>query len=956
MKKTKRSGWLMIAVLLLTTVIITAPAVTSSAAAISDIQGHWAAATIQKMVDQGIVTGMPDGSFQPNNSISRAEFATLVVKAFKLDNKSGHVFNDTSQHWAKDYIAIANTYGIVNGYNDTNFGPDDPITREQMAVMIVKAADLQSNGASLSFSDSAKVSDWAKDAVAVTSTQKVVSGFPDGSFQPQVKATRAQAVVVLSKALASTISVTPVDNSKVYDTAGTYGPADGINTVGGNVTIKTSGVTLQNTLITGDLTIDKAVGEGTVTLKGVTVKGNTYINGGGTNSVYFIDSQTGATYVMKDGGPVHIVVSGTTEISQLIAQSSANIEETDLTGKGFDGIVADRQADGTITVNIAGVNIQSLTVNSTNTNIVTNANTSVGSFVANAAVTVTGAGTISNATINASGVRFAKAPTAQTVATGVSAPTVSTTSTSTSSSSGSGRSTIYVSSIIVTAAADASTVVIGDTLQMSAVVTPTNATNQTMAWSVTTLADGTATINQDGLLTATGFGTVRVTATNSASGVVGIKDITVVAPINNYTALGDSITYGMSATPGHGYVDLFYDNLKSINGNEGIKLLNLGIPGEKSSDLLYKLQHDTTTIDAVSKAKVITISIGGNNLLSPVISAFANAFNLDSTSATFASDLALALANQANVTTFNAVIAGLPPALASGVQQFGTDWVAIIGTIKALAPQAEVYAATLYNPLNQADPLYLAFDSSIQGINTIIKMPNAGYKVADVYTVFRDYQDSDPLTSFSLFTGNLDPHPTTKGHEVIYQAHLDAMEIVAVSAINVLSEGDATSVVNGGTLQMSATVIPTSAVNQTIVWSVAALADGTATIDPATGLLSATGIGTVRVTATNPASGVTGTKDITVTAPPVYASTEALTNATVSVENGTTEADAIAALDPTVEIVGSLGETGTASITWTIAEYNATTAGNYTATGVLTLPIGWTGTPANVTATVTVTS
>ncbi len=453
MKKTKWRSWSIAAIFILTIVFSVAQASTTYAASISDIEGHWAEATIQKMADQGVVTGFSDGSFKPDKGISRGEFAALLVKAFKLDNKSGKIFNDTSNHWAKDYIATANAYGIVDGYSDTKYGPDDSITREQMAVMIVKTANLQSSGADVSFSDKSNISSWAQAAVAAASANQIIIGFSDGSFHPQGQATRAQAVVVLTKTLAITPAVIPADQSKTYDKAGTYGPADGVATFAGNITIKAGDITLQNTIIRGDLIIDKAVAEGTVTLKGVTVKGDTHINGGGSHSVYFIDSQTGKTYVMKDGGPVRIVISGTTEINQLIAQSSTNIQQSDLTGKGIYGIVADRQANGTITVNVAGVNIESLEVDSANVIIVTDTNTNIGTLVANATVTVTGNGTIKNAAINASGVEFAKAPIKQTVAAGVTVPAVNSNSTG---SSGSGSSLVYLSameSIIGTAQA-----------------------------------------------------------------------------------------------------------------------------------------------------------------------------------------------------------------------------------------------------------------------------------------------------------------------------------------------------------------------------------------------------------------------------------------------------------------------------------------------------------------------
>lgn len=166
-----------------------------------DIDAHWAEAAIEKMADAGVASGFPDAAFRPDNKISRAEFAVLIVKAFNLKSTSGKVFSDTSWHWAKEQIATANEYGVVNGYNDNQFGPDDPITREQMALMIVKAAKLPITPDTLNCPDSDRVSSWAKDAVAAAYAHKTISGMPDGSFMPQAYATRAQAVMVLSKAM-----------------------------------------------------------------------------------------------------------------------------------------------------------------------------------------------------------------------------------------------------------------------------------------------------------------------------------------------------------------------------------------------------------------------------------------------------------------------------------------------------------------------------------------------------------------------------------------------------------------------------------------------------------------------------------------------------------------------------------------------------------------------------------
>ena len=168
---------------------------------LSDVEGHWAEAAISQMAVQGFVKGFPDGTFRPDNNISRAEFAALTVQAFAIKDAGSKVFSDTAQHWAGEYIASACAGGIVKGYSDDVFGPDDLITREQMALMVSQAAGLQPDTASLDCSDGDQVADWAKGAVAAAYERGIISGMPDGSFRPQEHATRAQAVIVLSKSL-----------------------------------------------------------------------------------------------------------------------------------------------------------------------------------------------------------------------------------------------------------------------------------------------------------------------------------------------------------------------------------------------------------------------------------------------------------------------------------------------------------------------------------------------------------------------------------------------------------------------------------------------------------------------------------------------------------------------------------------------------------------------------------
>ncbi len=170
-------------------------------AQLKDISSHWAYNNINKLVSMNSVNGYPDGSFKPDNTITRAEFAAILVKTFKLTQQSGKTFTDTAGHWAEEYIAAAAASGVVSGYDANTFGPDDLITREQMAVMIVRAAKLSSATEEIPFADSGSISDWAREAFAAAAVNGIMKGYPDNTVQPQGNATRAEAVTMIVNAL-----------------------------------------------------------------------------------------------------------------------------------------------------------------------------------------------------------------------------------------------------------------------------------------------------------------------------------------------------------------------------------------------------------------------------------------------------------------------------------------------------------------------------------------------------------------------------------------------------------------------------------------------------------------------------------------------------------------------------------------------------------------------------------
>jgi len=240
-----------------------------------------------------------------------------------------------------------------------------------------------------------------------------------------------------------------------------------------------------------------------------------------------------------------------------------------------------------------------------------------------------------------------------------------------------------------------------------------------------------------------------------------------------YTALGDSLAYGSKVGEGFGYVDLLAAKLFQEAGDSQFDAVNLGKPGKNSSALLADLRTNPATIQAVSNADVITISIGGNNLLKPVMFEIETTFGLDAQSDTFNQELAVMLAIKANRDKLKNIMTEVLPELEAGVLQFSRDWPEIIASVKTLSPDAKVLVATIYNPLPEDETYYDAFDKPIQELNAVISSQSGWYQVADVYEAFGDYGGTESLTNFDLLKGCFDVHPTVKGYEMIYQCHLN---------------------------------------------------------------------------------------------------------------------------------------------------------------------------------------
>lgn len=272
-----------------------------------DIKGHWAENQITNWVERGLAKGYQDGNFIPNKTITRAEFITLINRAFGM-NKSETVSSSDVQltDWFYNEFCKAKAAGYISGYQDGTMKPNNSISRQEVAAIISKLLGMEEcdklEAVLKSFSDKDSMPQWSKNAIASISTKGFMNGYPDKSFQPSKSITRAEAIATLDRVVGN-----------LYTVDGVNGPEEGLNTISGNATINNSYATLQNTKITGNLILADGIGEGEVTLRNVEVIGDTYIKGG-TDSIYLYDCSLNGVIVNK---AVKLVSKGSTNIRRV---------------------------------------------------------------------------------------------------------------------------------------------------------------------------------------------------------------------------------------------------------------------------------------------------------------------------------------------------------------------------------------------------------------------------------------------------------------------------------------------------------------------------------------------------------------------------------------------------------------------------------------------------------------
>ncbi|TCS72304.1 S-layer homology domain-containing protein [Effusibacillus lacus] len=164
------------------------------------------------MANKLIVNGVGNGTFNPEGSVTRAQFAAMLANSLGLRGKAAnHYFTDVAaDSWYAPYVDAVYKAGLVKGVGEGRFAPEQLITREEMAVLVMRALKFTGQEPSLSsgeaetltgFADKAAISAWAKQDVAKAVKAGIVKGFTDGTFGASQSSSRAQAVVMITNLL-----------------------------------------------------------------------------------------------------------------------------------------------------------------------------------------------------------------------------------------------------------------------------------------------------------------------------------------------------------------------------------------------------------------------------------------------------------------------------------------------------------------------------------------------------------------------------------------------------------------------------------------------------------------------------------------------------------------------------------------------------------------------------------
>ena len=386
-------------------------------AAFRDTAGHWAEKTITEWQEQGLIDGYSDGGFHPNASVTRAEFVKLLNRALNFTAESAISFTDVKESdWFYAEAAKAAAAGYAQGSNGA-FRPEQAITRAEAAAMIARAVSLTADEKRAdAFADAAAIPAWAKGSVGAAAESGYMNGYPDGTFGAGNFITRAEAVVTL----------------------------DRVRKDAQSVTVEKAGTTLEDETVAGNLIVAASVGEGNVTLKHMTIRGDLIVRGGGANSVYLDGTKVGGSVQMQKEN-VHLRLMGDTTLGSVEISQPCRITQDDSFKGALGTVVIDLEKDSSKEIQIevpaervevvsranvalnADVEKLVLSADAEGAQLEIKRGATVGELTADAKAKLTGSGTVSSLVVSASDVTVSDSLSVKKTETtdGAKEPTVS---------------------------------------------------------------------------------------------------------------------------------------------------------------------------------------------------------------------------------------------------------------------------------------------------------------------------------------------------------------------------------------------------------------------------------------------------------------------------------------------------------------------------------------------------
>lgn len=312
----KRKGLSMLLIMTMLTMML--PNVVLGAVNVRDEEQHWGIKEMKSWQEKGLLTGYTDGTLRPDEPVTRAEITRMINSVFHYIEMKDNGFTDVNaSQWFYSDIGKVAAAGIVAGYPDGTFRPNEAISREDVAKILTSAFKLQPTEDELSanlledYKDGSNAHQYAQPALVKLIADGTMKGYPDGTIRPLKAVTRAESIALLA-ALTGTIiqSTKPMKNM----------------TIDSNLIINTPGVTLDNVTVIGDVYITAGVGEGDIHITNSKIEGVLHVNGGGVNSIYIEHTSIGELVINKLEGKVRVVIKEKSNVRTVVVEKEAIIE------------------------------------------------------------------------------------------------------------------------------------------------------------------------------------------------------------------------------------------------------------------------------------------------------------------------------------------------------------------------------------------------------------------------------------------------------------------------------------------------------------------------------------------------------------------------------------------------------------------------------------------------------